>query len=65
MGERQHTFLCIFDQSSPRISTYKIHEWIHDQLQVQEHSVLKIQIGRPKRQIYVKFTDDSYARDIL
>jgi len=28
-----------FDPTSPRISVYEIHEWIHDQLQVSEQSL--------------------------
>ena len=32
MTELQHTAVCIFDPTSPRISAYEIHEWIQEQL---------------------------------
>jgi len=60
MAERQHTMVRIFDPTSPRISAYEIHEWIHDQLQVSEQSLTMIQIDGIKRHL-----DDIYIQNIL
>jgi hypothetical protein len=65
MSERRNTLVCCFDPASPRISAFDIHEWIHSQLQVEEHSVLLIQIDGLRRQVFIKFTDPSYVHDIL
>ena len=65
MSERRNTLVCCFDPSSPHISAFDIHELIHSQLQVAEHSVLMTQIGGLCRQVFIKFTDQSYVHDIL
>jgi hypothetical protein len=65
MGERQNTLFCAFDQQSPRISVYDIHEWIDDTLCLRESEVVMIQIDGPKRHVYVKFSDPSRMWDVL
>jgi hypothetical protein len=65
MSERRNTLACCFDQTSPRLTAYEIHEWIHSQLQVSEHSVLMIQIEGAHRQVYIKFTELNFVQDIL
>ena len=54
IAERQNTLTCIFDPKSPRISTFEIHEWIHDQLRIPEHEVQMLQIDGPRRQVFIK-----------
>jgi hypothetical protein len=65
MAERKHTIVCTFEQTSPHISAHEIHEWIHDQLQVIEHSVKMTHVDGTKRQVYINFMDDEYVQDIL
>ena len=65
MSERRNTLLCCFNPASPRITVFDIHEWIHSQLQVTEHSVSMIQIDGIRRQAYIKFIEISFVHDIL
>jgi len=44
MAEQHNTVVCFFDPSSPRITAYEIHEWIHAALGVQESKVSMIKI---------------------
>jgi hypothetical protein len=48
--ERKDTTVCTFDKRSPRITAYDIHEWIHQELQLDTDDVATIQIdGRKDR----------------
>ena len=57
MAERYNTVVCSFDPSSPRITAYDVHEWIHAALRIQESKVSMIQIDGIKRQVFIKFVD--------
>jgi len=57
MSERQNTVICTFDHKSPRISAFDTHEWILEHLHVPENAVNMIQIGGPRRQVYIKFAE--------
>jgi hypothetical protein len=72
MTERRNTMVCIFDQHSPKITAFHIHEWIHDTLQLEEDEVSMIQIGILKTFAkYMRNKFDTHAvneneiRDIL
>jgi hypothetical protein len=58
MAERQNTVVCSFDPSSPRITAYDIHEWLHAALRIQENTVSMIKIDGIKRQVFIKFVDN-------
>jgi hypothetical protein len=65
MSERQNTLLCCFEPTSPRLTAFDIHEWIHSQLKVSEHSVTMIQIDGIRRQVFIKFADLHFVHDII
>ena len=65
MSERQNTIIYAFDLKSSRISAYEIHEWICEQMNLQEKDESMVQIGGPKRHVYIKFRDDSRKQDVL
>jgi hypothetical protein len=55
MNERTSTIVCIFDQRSPRISAYDIHEWINENLKSEDPDIQAIQVDGPKFQVFIKF----------
>jgi hypothetical protein len=65
MSEWQITLVCVSDLKSPRISACEVHEWIYEQVSLQEKDVLMVQIDGPKRHVYIKFRDDSRIQDVL
>jgi len=65
MAERHDTIICTFDPSSPRITAYDIHEWIHATLRISEHIVNMIQMDGTKGQVYIKFVDKEYVQVLL
>jgi hypothetical protein len=65
MAERQNTAVCYFDPSSPRIAAFDIHDWLHDILKIPEHKVNTIQIDGKKRQVYIKFIEQSYVQALI
>ena len=64
MTERQQTIVCAFDQRSPRVSAFQLHEWVYETLHLQEHEVVMIQIRR-RRHVYIKFRDPQRIQAIL
>jgi hypothetical protein len=65
MVERHNTVVCTFDPASLRITAFDIHEWFHDVLRLQEHTVRLIQVDGPKRQVFIKFVDKECVLDLL
>ena len=64
MCERQNTLVFIFDQRSPRITAYQIHEWLYEQLRLQEDEIM-IQIEGPRRRVYIKFVTNEKMQTVL
>ena len=69
MTDRQNTIVCAFDQRSPRITAYHIHEWINEKLRLEEDEISTIQIDGPRRRVFIKFTNGVvctvYCRTLL
>jgi hypothetical protein len=65
MEDRKHTLVCSFDPKSPRMSAFELHEWIYEQLQVDDEKVTMVQIDGPKRQVFIKFSNHTYAQSIV
>jgi hypothetical protein len=65
MSELRNTLACCFDPTSPRLTAFDIHEWIHSQLKLSEHSVLMIQIDGTRGQVFIKFTEFHFIQYIL
>ena len=65
MCDRKNTLVCVFDMSSPRISAYHIHEWIHDNLRLEEDDIRTLQIDGPRRRVYIKFNSEFRLQQIL
>ena len=57
MTDRQNTIVCAFDQRSPRITAYHIHEWINEKLRLEEDEISMIQIDGRSRRVFIKFTN--------
>jgi hypothetical protein len=65
MAERHNTVVCSFDLSSPRITSYDIHEWIFAVLRIPEHTIKMIQVDGIKRQVYIKLADTESVLALL
>lgn len=65
MSERRNTLVCAFDQQSPRITAYDIHEWIHDTVCLGEEELAMIEIGGLRRHVYIKFRDATRMQELL
>ena len=65
MAERKQTIICMFDHKSPRISAFDIHEWLYEQLHIDESTLTMIQTDGVKRHVYLKFVEDKHVTEIL
>jgi hypothetical protein len=57
MSDRQNTIVCAFDQRSPSITAFHIHEWIQETLRQDEDEINMIQIDGPRRRVFINFTN--------
>jgi hypothetical protein len=65
MAERLNIIVCTFDPTSPCITAYDIHEWIHHVLRIPEHIVSMIQIEGTKRKVCINLIDNVYVQALL
>jgi len=65
MNDSLNTIVCIFEQKSPRISAFEIHEWIHDTLRLPEPEERMIQIDGARRHVYIKLNTNDQANEII
>ena len=65
MSDRQDTIVCCFDPRSPRITAFHLHEWIHENLRLAEEDICMIQVNRPMRRVYLKFTSGEHMQTVL
>jgi hypothetical protein len=63
--ERKDTVVCLYDNESPRISAYDIHEWIHMKLRLEPDEISTIPVDGPKWQVYIKLTQAQTLEDLL
>jgi hypothetical protein len=47
--ERHNTVVCAFDPASPKISAFDMHEWLFEELRLQEQDITTLQIDGIKR----------------
>jgi hypothetical protein len=50
---------------SPTISAFDIHEWLYEQLHIDENTLTMIQIDGIKRHLYLKFVEDKHVIDTI
>ena len=65
MLERHNTIVCTFDPTSPRITAFDIHEWIHDILRIIEHTVNMFHTGGTERQSYKDLIGKARLKAVL
>jgi len=65
MAERLNTIVCTFNSTSPRITTYDIHEWIQQVLRIPEQIVSTIKIVEIKRQVYIKLINSANLQALI
>jgi hypothetical protein len=58
MCDRRNTIVYSFDQRSPKINAFQIHEWLYEKAQLREDDIRVIQIDGPFRKVYVKFVNN-------
>jgi hypothetical protein len=65
LGEKINTVLYIFDEKSPRISAFEIHEWIRETVHLEEQDLLNIQVGGQMWQVYMKLVTEPMTLDLI
>ena len=65
MVGRPNTLVCSFDPTSPRITAWDIHEWIHDALKIPEQDVQLVQIDGIRRQVFIKLRTSDQILTII
>ena len=65
MAIRSNMIGFTFDPASPRITAHSIHEWLLEEMHIQEQKAHMIQIDGNKRQVYIKLTDKDYMLSII
>jgi len=65
MAERRNAVVCTFDPTSPNITAYDFHEWIHDITLIPEKTVNVMQIDDPKRQFHIKMAETQCLQAVL
>ena len=65
MLERHNKIVCTFEQTSPRITAFDIHDCIHDVLRIIEHTLNMIETGSTERQIYKYLIDKARLQALL
>ena len=63
--EREAKYACMqLRPRSPRITAYHIHEWIHDNLRLDEDDVRMIQVDGHRRKVYIQFTSEFRMKEV-
>ena len=65
MLERHNTIVCTFEQTSPSITAFHIHDCIHDVSRITEHTLNMIETGSTERQIYKNLIDKARLQALL
>ena len=65
MSDRQNTIVSAFDQRSPCITAFHIHEWIYETLRLGEDEISMIQIDGQRSRAFIKFTNGVHMQRLL
>lgn len=61
--EMENMIVCDFGLRSPNISAYEFHEWIYDQMCLNDQESTMVQIDVPKRQVYIMLREVGRMQD--
>ena len=65
MAERRNSVVCTFDPITPKITTYDVHELMHDILRIRVNAVNMMHIDDMKRQVYIKLAETQCVQTVL
>jgi hypothetical protein len=65
MSDRQNTIVYRFEPRSPRISAFQIHEWIYENIKLEEEDISMIKIDCTRRHVFIKFTNTTHMIEVL